>query len=120
MPKESVTEVLDRALLDHEFRETIEANPDVLLEFDLTPHEREVILSRNVATVEEFFPGALYCTIRFALVNENIVAIDPHLEKLHQERLQLIATGIIDTTANRVDNLRGLLRAFRDPEGSPA
>jgi hypothetical protein len=117
MSRQAVIQVLDRALLDSDFRESIENDPDVLAEFDLTLSEREVLLSRNVARMDEFFPSALYCTLRFAIITENIIAIEQFPDEARRDQLRSISATIVGASGNRTDALKELLAVFRQPQG---
>lgn len=114
MSREAVTEILERALLDEEFRRVVETDPDHALQgFDVTDEERTVLLSRNARAVEEFFPGILHCTIRFAMINENIVAVDPFPGDLRRSELQRRGQEVIAAEGGRIEALKELLALLR-------
>jgi hypothetical protein len=106
-------EVLDRALLDEQFRADVESDPDhALKDYDLTGEEREVLLSRDLSRVEALFPGFLHVTIRFALINHDIVALAPsdHARRAEIERL---GRRITESPGDRFEQLKQLLLLFR-------
>jgi hypothetical protein len=114
MSRTAVIEILDRALFDEEFRRAVETDPERSLEgFHLTDEERTVLLSRDVNMMEEFFPGVLYCTIRFAMINENIVAIEPFPDDVRRSELERRASEIVATEGDRIEALKEMLTLLR-------
>lgn len=114
MSRTAVKEILDRALLEEDFRADIEADPErALANYDLTDEERAVLVSRDLAAMDEFFPGALYCTIRFALINENIVAMQPFPDEARREELQRRGREITAMRGDRIGPLKEMLTLFR-------
>ncbi|MFE6286350.1 hypothetical protein [Streptomyces sp. NPDC057877] len=113
MSRTVMREVLDRALLEEQFRTDIESDPDrALRDYDLTGEEREVLLSRDLSRVEALFPGFLHVTIRFALINHDIVALAPsdHARRAEIERL---GRQITESPENRFERLKDMLLLFR-------
>lgn len=110
----AVNEFLGRALLDEEFRRTFEADPEpVLNDYDLTEDERSVVLSRDLAMAKRLFPGVLYCTIRFAMTNENIIALQPFPDEA--TRVELLRRGdeILGIEGDRTAAIKELLALMR-------
>jgi hypothetical protein len=112
MSRAAVSELLDRALLDEGFRRTVEADPEgTLAGFDLSAEERSALLSRDLTKMDEAFP--LYCTIRFAMINENIVAMAPFPDDALRAELQRRGGDIVAMAGDRIEPLKELLRLMR-------
>lgn len=58
MPDQAVSDVLERATNDADFRQRLFADPiETLKEFDLTDEERELLSDLNEETFDEFAGG---------------------------------------------------------------
>jgi|GEM_PF-6660415 len=113
MSHTAIAEILDRSLLDEDFRRAVETNPERTLQsYDLTDEERTVLLSRNLTEMNKFFPGTLYCTIRFAFI-ENIIAMQPFPDDARKSELQHRGSEIITAKRDRIGALKELLALLR-------
>jgi len=111
MSRTALTEILDRSLLDEEFRQAIQADPyEVFKGFDLTDEERSALLSRQLTKVSDL--AFMACTIRFAMIR-NIVALLPTLDESRKAELQSRGEEIARMEGDRTEAIKKFLAQMR-------
>ncbi len=111
MSRAALTEILDRSLLDEEFRRAIQADPEGRLrDFDLTDEERSALLSRQLTKVSDL--AFMACTIRFAMIR-NIVALLPTLDESRKSELQGRGREIANMEGDRTEPIKEFLARMR-------
>jgi hypothetical protein len=112
MSRESVDQILKRSLLDQEFRDAIQLDPEsALAGFDLSEEERTALLSGNFNDVAVFMP--LHCTIRFAMITENIIAMKPHPDEFRSAEFQRRGSEIVELAGDRIASIKEFLALLR-------
>jgi hypothetical protein len=111
MSRAALTEILDRSLLEEDFRRAILADPEGVLDgFDLTDEERSALLSRQLTKVADL--AFLACTIRFAMIR-NIVALLPPLDDSRGAELQRRGDEIARMEGNLTEHIKEFLARMR-------
>src|SRR5262245_58338972 len=106
----AVNEFLSRALLDEDFRHAFDADPErTLLDYDLTDEERSILLSRDPSLVGQVF----WITIIFAMINENVVALQPFPDEATRLELQRRGDEIVGMTGDRTEAIKQMLVRMR-------
>jgi hypothetical protein len=117
MSRAAVNDILNRSLLDERFLQAIQADPDgALTGYDLTDEERSALLSRDLTKVAKLAgPAALalYCTIRFAMISPNWVAVLPGVDESRKAELQSRGDEITRMEGDRTEALKELLARMR-------
>jgi hypothetical protein len=113
MSRTAVNEVLDRALLDEQFRDAVQTDPDnALADYDLTDDERVSLLSRKVREIQHI--GAqLIVTARFVITNEQLIAFRPVIDDARRAELEREGDRIVAMTGDRTQAIKDLLLQMR-------
>jgi hypothetical protein len=113
MSRTAVNEVLDRALLDEQFRDAVQTDPDnALADYELTDDERTSLLSRKMREIQHI--GAqLIVTARFVITNEQLIAFRPKLDDARKAELAREGERIVAMSGDRTQAIRELLVQMR-------
>jgi hypothetical protein len=110
--REAMEEILNRSLLDEDFRAALQDNPESVLEsFDLSDDERAALVSGKFDDVAVFMP--LHCTIRFAMITKNIIAMKPHPEESRRAEFERRGAEIVQQEGDRIAVLKDFLAMIR-------
>lgn len=117
MSRIAVNDILNRALLEGHFLQAVRSDPENALKaYDLNEDERSALLSRDLTKVVGLAgPAALalYCTIRFAMISPNWVAMRPDNDAPQKANLENRANQIIRMEGDRTEVLKEFLAQMR-------
>lgn len=123
MSRTAINEVLDRALLDEEFRIAVQNDPERTLDaYDLTDEERSALASRSyldtvsLAAAPEVGPRSavnLFLTSIVYLNTTDLIAIRLKLDEERGAELTSRGDEIVRTPGNRTEAIKELLARMR-------
>lgn len=115
MSRTAINDVLDRALLDSEFRAALMRDPDGALgEYDLTAEERRALVSNDFKEMEHV-GAAHHITARFVILEDPpLIAVRPVVDRERREN-ELNAAGaeIVASGGDRTEAIKRFLVQMR-------